>query len=283
MKNYNYQKAWFVQIKPEWDSLNTQQLNAHSKVRALIGESGQDSNGNIPLTPAIEEILGELSNNELAKLSRVSYNIGHFCPPYKQPPFDNKRGESWKVTNYIDQILRKRFDLPYRMNVNDGLFVMMYNGVHDFYRDHICCATDKNLQIILNCGLNFGIDSFWNSIDVLKKQINDLWGDPNELPDNQEYSEYLYLLKVEALKAVKRDHLKTIERLKQEVENAKLELEAFTWLIEHNIETENCIYYRHADIFCFGWREPVTEKEKSSLLDILVEFPYNYEIKGVAK
>lgn len=51
------------------------------------------------------------------------------------------------------------------------------------------------------------------------------------------------------------------------------------WLMDRGVGIDNCIYYSHTDIFCFGWRSPVSEAVRSSLLDALVEFPFNYEIK----
>ena len=55
------------------------------------------------------------------------------------------------------------------------------------------------------------------------------------------------------------------------------------WLLDRNINAENCIYYSHTRKFCFGWRNPVSESVKSALLDVLVEFPFDYEIKSEAK
>lgn len=58
------------------------------------------------------------------------------------------------------------------------------------------------------------------------------------------------------------------------------EYAGMVWLLDRNINTENCIYYSHTGKFCFGWRNPVSASVKSALLDILVEFPFEYEIKG---
>lgn len=55
------------------------------------------------------------------------------------------------------------------------------------------------------------------------------------------------------------------------------ETAGFTWLIEHNINFENCIYYKHTDVFSFGWRTALNEEEKSALSEALTGFPYAWE------
>lgn len=61
---------------------------------------------------------------------------------------------------------------------------------------------------------------------------------------------------------------------------AKLEHDGTLWLLDHGVNTENCIFYSHRRVFTFGWRAPVSAAIRSQLLDILVEFPYEYEIKA---
>lgn len=64
------------------------------------------------------------------------------------------------------------------------------------------------------------------------------------------------------------------------IEAAKIETDAYTWLLDHGVNIlENTIYYTHTGRFCFGWRNPLTDDEKSKLLDILCEFPFDYDIK----
>ena len=64
------------------------------------------------------------------------------------------------------------------------------------------------------------------------------------------------------------------------VENAKIETKALTWLLDHEINIiDNVIFYTHTQRFCFGWRNPLTPDERSKLLDILSEFPFDYDLK----
>lgn len=73
------------------------------------------------------------------------------------------------------------------------------------------------------------------------------------------------------------------ERIEKEyddaVKNAKTKRDGMLWLLDRGIKIDNCIYYTHSDKFCFGCRSPVDETFKKELLDILVEFPFEYEIK----
>jgi hypothetical protein len=70
------------------------------------------------------------------------------------------------------------------------------------------------------------------------------------------------------------------DAFKKDTYAAKTEHDGLIWLMDHNVNTGNCIYYNHTDKFSFGWRQPVSAEVKSSLLDILCEFPYAYEIKS---
>jgi hypothetical protein len=60
---------------------------------------------------------------------------------------------------------------------------------------------------------------------------------------------------------------------------AKTKHDGFLWLMDHGINTENCIYYSHTDRFSFGWRNPVDKEMESAILDVISEFPFAYEIK----
>jgi len=63
-------------------------------------------------------------------------------------------------------------------------------------------------------------------------------------------------------------------------ENAKDEHDGLLWLMDNGVSIDNVIYYNHTHRFCFGWRSPVSQAVKSKLLDVLCEFPFDYDIKG---
>ena len=61
--------------------------------------------------------------------------------------------------------------------------------------------------------------------------------------------------------------------------NAEDKAAGLLWLLDRGWPLSNVIYYYHTRRFCFGWRTPVTGAVKSKLLDLLCEFPHDYDIK----
>lgn len=71
-----------------------------------------------------------------------------------------------------------------------------------------------------------------------------------------------------------------IVKAEKTIRRAETERDGFVWLLDHGVNVDNCIYYPHTDRFCFGWRSPVSDGVKSKLLDVLCEFPFDYDIKA---
>ena len=68
------------------------------------------------------------------------------------------------------------------------------------------------------------------------------------------------------------------EKAAKLIAEAKLKTEAHTWLLDHGLKIlDNCIYYSHTQKFCFGWRDPITDR--AALEAKLEGFPYDFEIK----
>lgn len=63
------------------------------------------------------------------------------------------------------------------------------------------------------------------------------------------------------------------------IHHATIERDGFLWLMDQNINTENCIYYSHTNTFCFGWRNKLSESVKAELCEKLAGFPFNHEFK----
>lgn len=59
---------------------------------------------------------------------------------------------------------------------------------------------------------------------------------------------------------------------------AEAEYKGKLWLWEHEISLDNVIYYNHTGRFCFGWRSKLSQEVASKLLDVLCEFPFDYDI-----
>lgn len=97
-----------------------------------------------------------------------------------------------------------------------------------------------------------------------------IWTDTLSTPDNRE-----------ALKQKKRQEL--IDITNKKIRDEQTELTGRLWLMDHGLSIENVIYYHHRHIFTFGWRKPVRDAERDAILDVISEFPFEYEIKATDK
>lgn len=67
--------------------------------------------------------------------------------------------------------------------------------------------------------------------------------------------------------------------LAQKLKLANMEHDGFTWLLDHDVSVENCIFYSHTAQFCFGWRNAYTGEARLALLEALKAFPFPYDVK----
>lgn len=280
MSDFNYEKAFCTQVVPAFETLSNHARDAHSRARALVGELNQGKDLNIPMTPAIRETLEALSTQELAELARVSYFAGHWRPTLLPALFETKRGESWKISNCIDQILRQRLSPPRCIQIHEGKFRVTFSSRDCWLWEEFGLATEKNLEIFKACGLPFGEYTLDSSAEELKRQIGDLWGDPEEEADNDLYK-HLQALKLEqARQNVQSQYKNRIAKLAELQAAAQKEKE---FLLECNrrgvIDISNVIYYSRTDTFCFGWREELSAEEAEALQAKLAGVPYRIEFK----
>lgn len=63
------------------------------------------------------------------------------------------------------------------------------------------------------------------------------------------------------------------------LEKAQNRFTGYNFLLENNISQENCIYYDHTGVFCFGWKHPLPDAAADQLEELLEDFPGKYEIK----
>jgi hypothetical protein len=69
-----------------------------------------------------------------------------------------------------------------------------------------------------------------------------------------------------------------VEECNATIRNATTKRDGFTWLMDHAVNTDNVIYYPHTGRFAFGWRTALAPEVKAQLLDVLCEFPFDYDI-----
>lgn len=76
---------------------------------------------------------------------------------------------------------------------------------------------------------------------------------------------------------------KVIDHCANKVRQYTTEQDGLLWLIDHGIKTDNVIFYDHRQMFTFGWRDKVKAAERDAILDVISEFPFEYEIKAEDK
>jgi len=115
-----------------------------------------------------------------------------------------------------------------------------------------------------------------------------VYPEAKRLPLTKEENEYLIPLYVKrqttgtdsrAVQRLERQKRDMITKRDQTIKNAETEYNGLKWLMDHNINTENCIYYNHINQFCFGWRNSITGEVKDELYNKLIHFPYDWKIK----
>jgi hypothetical protein len=284
MSEFNYEKAYCVQALPAFEALNKKQKEAHAKLLPIIGELNQGRDLNIPFNvdfkgDKITTILDGLTCQELAEMSRASYFTGHWKPGLLKSPFDNSKGESWKVANVCDQILRSRLELPHNILIHEGKFRVTFSNKDCWMWDEFGLATEKNLDLFKNCALSFGENTIEKSAKVLAQVCGDLWPDVDTMPENETYKKLLELKKADNLKKLEKQHADKLQSIKDDIKASEIELAAFTWLINNHVDIENCIYYNHTGRFCFGWRTPIDSAKVPELSQKLIDFPFEYDIK----
>jgi len=80
---------------------------------------------------------------------------------------------------------------------------------------------------------------------------------------------------------IRKQRCDTKHRRDTAIENATTEHDGIMWLLDNGVNTNNVIFYSHTGRFGFGWRKPIDDELYSSLVDVLCEFPFDYDIKRV--
>lgn len=264
MKSFNYEKAYFTQVLPAYQNMNVNQKNAHDALRPMVKDLTQRKGDLcIPVSDKIKEILSVLTCQEIAEMARAS-------------------GESWKIANVCDQVLRERLaPLPYNIQIYEGKLRVTFSSKDCWLWNEFGLATEKNLDIFKNCKLRFNEDTIDESAKKLSDMCGDLWPDVDSIPDNEDYANFLKRKNEHKIIKLKERHADKLKKIEKDIENSKIELKAFTWMIENGLGEyiDNCIYYDHENCFCFGWRDKLTDKEKDAIREMLHGFQFTYMFK----
>ena len=82
---------------------------------------------------------------------------------------------------------------------------------------------------------------------------------------------------------LKKQRADIVAKLQEETTAATQEHDGMIWLMDHNVSVDNVLYYSHTDKFCFGWRSKLDQEVVDALLEMISEFPFAYEIKGIKR
>jgi len=186
-KEFNHIRAWHELAKPAVENFNEKQKEVISELIPLIGELHQQGKDlTIPISPAMWEIIERLDTIEAAQLSQAIYMYGHWYPGKGPRIYPSQNGEMWKISNIMDQLLRKRLGFPKsRLEIHEGKFRVTFSNKNNWIWKEFALATEKNLEAFETCNLPFGQDSLEKNATILKKRINDIW-DTDQFMDHKE-------------------------------------------------------------------------------------------------
>jgi hypothetical protein len=265
MTDFNYQKAYCVLAVPAFNDLNQEQRGSFRALLPMVGDLSQGRDLSILLNDSIRVILDALDCNELATLSRAVYFVGHWYPGFLPELFDNDKGESWKVANCCDQVLRERLKPPYNIQIHEGVLRVTFSNRDCWIWEEFGLATEKNIEIFKTCDLPFGENTLHHSAAQLRKSIGDMWPEVEDSPNNELYLEYLKAQNIAERQKIQRDFEAKLKRLDMDIADAHEEKAFLLYCNEVGIPTDNVIFYAHTKTFCFGWRGPYTGKEREDI------------------
>ena len=280
MENFNYEKSWFTFCSPGWDALPKNLKTLHSDLIKKVEDLQQDCNTMIPLNDGVEQLTKHIKTEDLAVLSRLSYFLGYWRPGHTTPPFATAKGESWKVSNVLDQILRARLNSPGNIEIHEGKFRVTFSSKHCWLWQEFSLATEQNLETFKTCNLSFGEKTLKNSAIKLAAKIGDLWGGAEDTP---EYINFLTAKNHRAIKEIEHKLTLKMVDLEKNITEAKQEATVFNALITAGVDPDillhNLIYYNHTKTFTFGWREPLTTSQRDTITKQIKGMPYTFTIK----
>jgi hypothetical protein len=83
-----------------------------------------------------------------------------------------------------------------------------------------------------------------------------------------------------AVQAIARDRARVLAKFDDymaKIELARTERDGMIWLLDHGVPIDNVIFYTHTGRFAFGWKAPIDPAVRSTMVDVLCEFPFDYD------
>lgn len=316
MKTFDFETAWHTTAKPAYESLPVNVRELFERTARLTADLHQSSDLQMPWPTADDDhqspdVTGVLPFREafravpsdvLAFAARVIYYTGHWYPTsakgYEMP--GRNTGASWKFSHYADQELRERLNIASErghaadhglsIKVIEGAIRVSYGDRDNWFWEEIAPATEDGLKAAQR------LRRVCEKVQEPKKA--DRVGMIDALIHNKTYQQWpaswLLLVRLDAFmldedvikarrQAVPENRAKIRARLiadaAQAIANEERRRDGKLWLLDHGLSIENVIYYSHTNRFCFGWDLPVSPVVESTILDVISEFPYSYDIK----
>lgn len=156
---FDYEKAWKELAKPGFDSIVEQQPEIVGLLNTISEEYRELKQDQKTLDlPWPEGLVGRFESIDtptLALASFMVYNYGHWMPSNEK----DRTLETWKFSNFADQILRKRLKierevrgsplaLGYTLAVDHGLLVLCRRTLNDSYRSPVAFAVPEARDVV---------------------------------------------------------------------------------------------------------------------------------------
>lgn len=303
MKTFDFELAWQQIMLPAFKQLPTQVHVLLKNVALECAELHQLPDCSMPWPDdggKLREQFDRVSGDVLSHAAHVVYFYGHWHPGESfgpKPPGSN-HGAAWKFSHYADQVLRGRFNLSENgrdsraavsFAIIEGTIRLCYSSRDCWNWHEVAPATDAGMETAkkLHAGLSAQIagkldddrdneaHKFFGTIENIKA-----WPDMDTAGFMVEESD-LETRRVARMPKPDKEKLraKIVQDFNEAMQIKTTERDGNLWLVEHDLPTENCIFYSHLGQFCFGWRTPYTGEAREKLLAALAEFPFSYDVK----
>lgn len=314
MKTFDYARAWHDVARPAYFVVTPEARAVLAEVATVARDLHQapdltqrwpDDGG------ALRAKFEALSTPDLAFAARVIYFTGHWFPTGGDLDLPGRaHGAYWKFSHYADQVLRARLALaggeaggtPAAAGVSygchEGMIRLGYGSRDLWVFEEVAPATDEGLRLARDLGatLQTALDAAGPTkargaretaamqwFDALRAApAGGAWGPwapwrgvvDRYLVDESEIIRPAATIDWAArIAGVRAD-------LARKVADQEMTAAGLIWLLERQIETDNVIFYAHAQRWGIGWRHTLTDAAIAEWLDLLAEFPYPYDIRG---
>jgi hypothetical protein len=300
MKTFDHRAAWVALARPAIEALPADLRALYDRTAAEAAEMRQGPSLDVIWPETDLRAAFEAADPDvLALAARDVYRFGHWYPSGKLAGggYDlpgRSAGVTWKFANYADQVLRVRYHVGREVHRGTGLMIIdgevrvgysspdswswfvvgpaTARGVAD-----ASAAAERIRRSYAGVKGRKADEAAWTAMDAervtYERDAHQFMIEESERVDPNDDD----LSPTDATPAERRakldaEHAKKIRQL--EAKHARL-----AWFVDRGLPTGNAIYYTHNDIVCIGWRRPLTAAAVSKWLDILVEYPYAYELR----